>query len=528
MGLRLDYLSPLPPVRSGISDYSVDLLPHLRAQAEVRVVGLPGQPIDEALARRFEPVEFERLGEGGRLPLYQMGNNQYHEEVRRAALRLPGVMTLHDVVLHHQLLGRTVGAGDHSAYVAALEADHGRAGRAVASSAYWGGIGHAAQFELPAHRALVRSQRGILVHSAWAAQVIAEEHEGVEVRVVPMPIPLPAAAGVERGREFRRRHGLPEDAPLVGSFGFQTPIKRTERAVRALAASGLERVHLLVAGELSPHVEIAQTARALGVADRVHVLGFLPYEEFEAAIAACDLCLNLRYPSAGETSASLLRVLAMGRPVIVSAHAQFAEMPAEIAVRVPLGEGEVETLAGELRRLLAEPGRLEDMGRRARQHVAHHHDPARSARAIAEACAELAARKPPPALAVADTPDNTMISRRLAGEVRVEGAETPWSAGERRSLRIVLRNRGETVWLAGERGVGGVAVELRLTAGKGRAARPVEPWRPLPRDLGRGESWSFDVELRRPAGGGLLRVEPRILGREGFSFFGGPLWENEI
>lgn len=528
MTLRLDYLSPLPPVRSGISDYSVDLLPHLAAETDLRVVRLPGQPVDDAVAARWKPVEIGRLGEDGRVPLYQMGNNQYHEEVRRAALRMPGVMTLHDVILHHQLLGRTVGQGDHSSYVEALEADHGQAGRAVARSAYWGGIGHAAQFELPAHRRLVRSQRGILVHSDWAAEVIAEEHEGVEVRVVPMPIPLPAVAEESSGRAFRERHGLPPSAPLVGSFGFQTPIKRTDRAVRALAEPGLESVHLLVAGEVSPHVEILETAQGLDVADRIHVLGYLPYEEFEAGIAACDLCLNLRYPSAGETSASLLRVLAMGRPVIVSEHAQFAEMPGEIAIRVPLGDGEVETLASELRGLLAAPERLREMGRQAREYVGHRHDPARSARLIAAACVELAERQPPAALRREDDAQTTMVARRFAGEVRVEGADPPWAAGERRRLVVVLRNRGDVRWLAGERGLGGLAVELRLQDGRGRDVSPADGWRALPRDLGPGESWSFEVDVRRPADGGKLRVEPRIVGREGFSFFGGPLWESAI
>lgn len=527
MTLRLDYLSPLPPVRSGISDYSVDLLPHLARHADVRVVELPGQPIDEALRRRWTPVALERLGEDGRVPLYQMGNNQYHEGVRRAALRVPGVMTLHDVVLHHQLLGRTVGERDHDTYRAELARDHGWVGEAVARSAYWGGIGHSAQFELPAHRTLLRSQRGVLVHSAWAAEVIAEENEGVEVRVVPMPIPLPPAADVEAGRAFRGRHGLPLEAPLVGSFGFQTPIKRAAVAVRALAMPGLKNLHLVVGGELSPHLELLETARELGVTERVHVLGFLDFDEFAAGIAACDLCLNLRYPSAGETSASLLRVLAIGRPVIVSDHAQFAEMPAEIAVRVPLGDGEADTLADELRRLLRDSGRLRAMGERARAHVAREHDPEASARRIAAAAGELAACAPPVPAPLDDVPASSLVGRDFAGVVSVAGADSPWPAGERRTLRVAVRNDGDTVWLAGERGEGGVAFEVRVSAGGVEAPRG-EPWRPLPRDLRRGEDWSFEIDVRRPIGEARLRVEPRLLGREGFSFLGGPWWESEL
>ncbi len=514
-------------MRSGISDYSIDLLPHLSQHADVRVIAVPGQPVADEVRKRYSPVPIERLGEDGRVPLYQMGNNEYHEVIRQAALRLPGVMTLHDVVLHHQLLGRTVGERDHLTYRAELERDHGWAGAAVSRSAYWGGIGHAAQFELPAHRALLRSQRGVLVHSDWAAAVIAEENEGVEVRVVPMPIPLPPLASAEQAREFRSRHGLPLGAPLLGSFGFQTPIKRTEMAVRALAQPGLEAVHLVVAGELSPHVEIVETALELGVAERVHVLGFLGYDEFEAGIAACDLCLNLRYPSAGETSASLLRVLAMGRPVIVSAHGQFAEMPETIAVRIPLGDGEVETLARELRSLMAGPDRLRAMGERARAYVAAEHDPGASARRIAEAAAELAALAPPGPAARSEPPLSSLIERSFAGEIRVEGADTPWPAGERRRLRVVVRNDGESVWLAGERGEGGIAIETRLSA-NGAPKHGAAPWRPLPHDLHRGESWSFEIDVRRPQGAARLRIEPRILAREGFSFFGGPFWESPL
>ncbi|HSM14502.1 MAG TPA: glycosyltransferase, partial [Thermoanaerobaculia bacterium] len=340
MALSIDYLSPLPPVRSGISDYSVDLLPHLAERADVRVMALPDQPIEPALVERWRPVPAERTGEDGRLPVYHMGNNRYHEAIHELALERPGVVVLHDLVLHHFLLDRTVGRDRFEPYREQLEADHGWIGRAAAGAVRWGAFGRAAQFALTANRTLLRRQHGVIVHGAWAAAVLAEEDPELAVRVAPMAIPLPAAASAERGLAFRRARGIPEAAPLLGSFGFQTPIKRTEVAIRALARPGLESVHLLVAGELSPYANFDRLAAELEVAGRVHVTGFLPFEEMESAIAATDLCLNLRYPTAGETSASLLRILAVGRPVIVSDYAEFAGLPEEIAIRVPLGEGE--------------------------------------------------------------------------------------------------------------------------------------------------------------------------------------------
>ena len=82
----LDWVSPLPPVRSGIADYSMDLLPHLAALADVRVLRLPGQPVAPEVEAAWHPVPVEeavRTG-AGRLPLYQMGNNCHHEAVVRA------------------------------------------------------------------------------------------------------------------------------------------------------------------------------------------------------------------------------------------------------------------------------------------------------------------------------------------------------------------------------------------------------------------------------------------------------------
>ena len=184
-------------------------------------------------------------GEGGRLPLYQMGNNRYHEGVLDLAMRLPGVLTLHDVVLHHLLLDVTLGRGrpcePSGTYKDRLARDHGWVGEAAALAKRWNAWGDAPVFALPAHRALLRRQRGVLVHSEWAAALPRRRRPGRAV-CGPSRWACPCRRRRTRrpGRDLRRRFGLPVDRPVLGSFGFQTPIKRTVSAVRALAAPGLE------------------------------------------------------------------------------------------------------------------------------------------------------------------------------------------------------------------------------------------------------------------------------------------------
>jgi glycosyltransferase involved in cell wall biosynthesis len=580
---RLDLVSPLPPVRSGIADYSLDLVPHLAALAHVRLIRLPGQPVDPKVAAAWPLVEAGELGALGtspadpaRLPLYQMGNNRHHEGVQELAMRHPGVLTLHDVVLHHLLLDVTLGRGDFYGYRERLERDHGWIGEAVAVAKRWGAYGTAPIFALPAHRTLLRRQRGVLVHSEWAAAVVREDDPELRVRAVPMGVPLPPGASREAGLALRRRFGLPDDAPVLGSFGFQTPIKRTVLGVRALAAPGLERAHLLVVGEEAPGTGLLEAAHRAGVAARVHVTGYLPFADFASAIAAADLCLNLRYPTAGETSASLLRVMAAGRAAVVSDYAQFAELPDAIAIKMPLAPprerdggwpepapreadaaaeaGEVAELAARLASLLAEPQRLRAMGEAAREHVRRHHDPRRAAAAVADACAEWATAPPPagagprrdepPAGLPANLP-SSMTWGRLAGELEVRGAEPPWPEGERRRLEVVLRNRGFARWLAGDRGPGGIAVVVKLIT-EGRDLFAGRPWLPLPRDLAPGEETRFTLAVRRPPGPpappwppGVTRlplvperirlwIEPHLFGGLGLSQLGGPRWERDI
>jgi hypothetical protein len=349
--------------------------------------------------------------------------------------------------------------------------------------------------------------------------------------------------GGAEARAARRALGLPEDRPLLGSFGFQTPIKRTLAAVRALARPELAGAGLLVVGEVSPHVDLEGEARRAGVAGRVHVTGFVDAATFHRALTACDLALNLRYPTAGETSASLLRLLAAGRPALVSDYAQFRELPAAAVERVPLGEGEEAALAAAAAALLADPRRLRAMGEAARDHVALHHAPPAAAAAVAAACAELAERRPPVApgeeAPPPDVPPPTSATwRRLEGTATVELAtsgegtdaaaaadggsamprtadvgsadSTAWPSGERRRLVLRLANRGPSRWLAARRGPGGVAFAVSLTDAAGRELEPGRPWLLLPRDVPPGGEAAVPFELRRPPGPAKLTIEPVV------------------
>lgn len=546
----LDYVSPLPPVRSGIADYSADLLPHLAAACDLRVIRVPGQPVDERFAA-FSLADVEELGVGGRLPVYHVGNNPFHREIVDLALARPGIVVLHDVFLHHLLHERTLAAGDLDGYVEEMLRCHGWLGGAVALAPRWCAYGHAPLFTFPVHRRLLAAQRGVLVHSRWAAERIAEGGCAVPVAVVPMPMPTPKLRP-ERARALRAELGIPEHAVVLGSYGFQTPIKRTGVVVRALAEAPLRDAWLLVVGEESPACDLRSLARELGVADRVRCVGYVPPEDFGPSIEACDLCVNLRYPTAGETSASLLRVFALGRPALVSDYAQFAELPDEAVIKVPLpvaadGGDEVTALVSTIRSLVEQPHRLEEIGAAARRLIERQHRPEQAAAAMVDACAELDSRDAVRGSQVEAPPEverpTTLTWGSLSGAITVRGIED-WAPGERRRIEVVLSNTGFARWLAGTSGPGGVALRTRLSVEHSEPESPTgesivedlleqRPWIPLPHDLAPGEQLALHVWVRKPpprhpSQRSRLRIEPHVLGGPGLSRLGGPWFEAEV
>ncbi|MGC8795022.1 MAG: glycosyltransferase, partial [Bryobacteraceae bacterium] len=170
---------------------------------------------------------------------------------------------------------------------------------------------------------------------------------------------------------YRARLGLDETTPLVGIFGHLKPYKRIPEALRAFRRLvRLEpRAKMILAGEPHPDLPLAPLIRSLGLEAHVRVLGFTPLEDFTGYMAACDVVLNLRYPTVGETSGSLLRALGLGKPVLVSDVGAFSELPGEVCLKVAVGPGEEDLIFEYLNLLISRPDLAQALGERARRWV---------------------------------------------------------------------------------------------------------------------------------------------------------------
>ncbi len=321
--MKIAYLSPLPPARTGIAHYSAILLPALRDRFDVTPF---------STADGYDPSAFD-------VAIYQLGNNPHHEWIYREAMQRPGIAVLHDYVLHHLIVEMTLARGDVEGYVAALEENHGAAGGAWARGRAAGLHGEIGNFLFPASIALASRSRAVIVHNDWAAERLRSFGVRTPIHVVPHPYTAESSAA---GRaSARAAHGFDASDRVIGFFGFLTSAKRAESILAAFRKAHAEdpRIKLLVVGEPAPNIDLTLFTR-----NGIITTGYVPDDDFDAYYAAADRLVNLRYPSAGETSGTLVRAFAAGKPVAVSDYAQFAEYPDSCVVKIPLAEGEVDAL----------------------------------------------------------------------------------------------------------------------------------------------------------------------------------------
>ena len=304
-----------------------------------------GQRVD---VRAFSSLEGYRREDFDQV-VYQLGNNPHHAFAYAEAMREPGVVVLHDLVLHHLIVEMTLARGDVDGYVAALEASHGAAGAAWAQGRSAGLHSEMGNFLLPASVEVANRSKAVIVHNRYAADRLVSFGVTTPIHVVPHPY-------VRETRTFdrdaiRARLGL-TGKHVIGFFGFLTSAKRAEVVLEAFRRANDPRLALLIVGEPAPNIELPSGAGIV-------TTGYVADDDFPAYYAAADRLVNLRYPTAGETSGTLIRALDAGRPVAVSDYAQFAEFPDDCVFKVPLGEGEVEALVEFFTRDFEDPSRAQ-------------------------------------------------------------------------------------------------------------------------------------------------------------------------
>lgn len=394
---KLAVVSPFPPEKSGIADYSAELLPELArfydidvivAQKKITtpwlVVNCGVQTIDGFLqnAHRYSRV------------LYHFGNSPYHQYMFDLLVQVPGVVVLHDFYLGDVNYYRESHALLPYAWTCALYNSHG-----------YGALTERFRVEnevdvvrkYPANFEVVQRATGVIVHSEYSRSLAGEWYEK-EIAADWKVIPLLRASCTKFDRvEYRTTLGLKPDDFVVCSFGMLGPGKLNHRLLNAWLASDLAKntnCILVFVGENHGGeygAELLNTIQRSGLGKRIRITGWTDTATFRDYLAAADMGVQLRTFSRGETSAAVLDCMNFSLPTIVNANGSMAELPTDAVCMLP-DEFEDRELVDALENLWKNDERRSELGRRAQEVIMTRHAPRACAEQYAAAIEQFHAR----------------------------------------------------------------------------------------------------------------------------------------
>ncbi|MFZ3171870.1 MAG: glycosyltransferase family 4 protein [Carboxydocellales bacterium] len=377
--MKVAYFTPLNPKRSGISDYNEELIFYLKDYLDIHLFLDGYSPSNISVLNNFlifdiKDFESQHARYNYQVCIYHVGNNQqYHEYLYRHALEYSGIIVMHDYALHHMLAGMLL-ENKSSDYLEEVYYNYGEAGLNLARKALSGVIPplwETSAIDYPMNRRIIESSKGIIVHSAYVQDIISKTKPDIPTRVVTMHCADIVDNPIDEKIQARKRLGINSQEIILASFGLIVATKRIDiilRVIKKLSKYFSDFRYYLVGQEVE-EFRIRDLVKELGLKDKVVFTGHIALDKFKDYMKASDVCLNLRYPDQGETSASLIRLMGMGKPVFVSNVGSFVEVPSDVVIKINVNETEENDLFDELVKYLNNPYLINEIGSKALDYV---------------------------------------------------------------------------------------------------------------------------------------------------------------
>jgi glycosyltransferase involved in cell wall biosynthesis len=381
--MKIAYLSPTPPQHTGVADYSRELLPELvkRAEVDLWVEGAAATEwLPDCKIRNYVDSTVARKElRGYDAVIYHMGNSPAHRNIYRMLLAVPGVVVMHDFVLHHFFAAYHLEVQrSPAAYIDEMAYNYGDAGAAIARDALRGErqIWEHDPLRYPLNYRVLDHVRGVIVHSEFARRLIAHSHPHLLSAKVNLAVTI--ADPPPDQAQLRRRYDIPLDRIVIGSLGFGSAAKRLSMVLNAIRALGRDDVMYVVVGAMGE--PLRRELDRNGLNNTVRATGYVDWETFNDYCSLIDIGVDLRYPTMGESSASVCRILGAGKPCLVSRVGWFAELPDDCCVKLaPASDDQV--LIESLSALIEDKSLRLQLGANARKYIREEHNTAQAAAA---------------------------------------------------------------------------------------------------------------------------------------------------
>lgn len=386
--MKAAYFTPVNPQKTGISDYSeIEVIPHLSRYIDLDIFIDSGvSPENQSLKDNFRVLscrKYKDLANQYDVPIYNMGNNSIHEFIYNSIITFPGIVILHDIYLHGFFWSCSISKGDTNRYIEEFKYCYGKGGldyatRAIDTGAY-------NEFKYPLLKRISDRSIGIVCHSDYGVKKVLGECDTAIVKKINQPFTIPEIPGGSRDfdiNEIKTDFGVQEKGPIISSFGYISSHKRYPvilKSFKKFLRDFPNALLLLVGQDL---MGIDGLISDLKLTGSVIKTGYVPQKEISDILAISDFSINLRYPTAGETSRSVLHLMAAEKPVIVSNVGWFSEIPDNCCLKVNVDSYEVEIIYEYMKALASDESLRKILGRNGKDYVKNKHDPEKVAKEI--------------------------------------------------------------------------------------------------------------------------------------------------
>ncbi len=208
--------------------------------------------------------------------------------------------------------------------------------------------------------AVTENFRGMLIDRGFPGGRVHTIYNGLEFAEAPGATP-------EDGQAFRRAHGIPLEATLVGMVGRMARVKRHDVLLRAAASDALagDDAHFLLVGDGEERNRLQALASSLGLGGRVHFTGHL--DDTTPAMSAMDINV---LPSESESFPyALLEGAHHGLATIATPVGGVPELILDGRTGYQVAVDDPEDLASRLCLLVRNPKLRRGLGRSLKQHA---------------------------------------------------------------------------------------------------------------------------------------------------------------
>jgi glycosyltransferase involved in cell wall biosynthesis len=380
---RLAFVSPLPLERTGIADYSAELLPALSKYYDIELV-VDQKRVDIELfeANDFKVRDVAWLRANAQSidrVLYQIGNSPFHKHMLSLIIEIPGTVVLHDFYASGLMAWLEQHGGITNVWSTALYESHGYS--AVCDR--YKDV-EEAKHKYPVNWSILQHAQGIIVHSRYSCN-LAQQWYGMEASTDWKVIPLLRSPRVILDKQMvRKQLNIGEDDFVVCSFGFMDASKLNHRLIQAWLSSDLsvdKHCHLIFVGENHGgdygH-NLLKMINISGLKHSIQITGFVSSELYSQYLTVADIAVQLRTHSRGETSAAVLDSMNYGLPLIVNANGSMAELNKDAVSLLP-DEFTNDELVEALELLWHNKAQRVSLSENSKKIISEHHSPEKCA-----------------------------------------------------------------------------------------------------------------------------------------------------